>query len=113
MNGKTSIWCNCLQNHGWKLGRAVGTSEIDTYVKDRQDMIYACDWCKQDQYRIMEASVTFERLERTVNWYLENQIWLNNITQGVWIITRNSIINGQWSVFSGQFTMIHFFFKMT
>ena len=30
-----------------------------------------------------KPSVTFEQgLEKTVNWYLENQTWLNNITSG-------------------------------
>ena len=69
-----------------KLGRAVGTSEqLIAYVKDRpgHDLRYAIDASKINTELGWKPSVTFEQgLERTVNWYLENQTWLNNITSG-------------------------------
>jgi dTDP-glucose 4,6-dehydratase len=43
-------------------------------------MIYAIDASKINRIG-WKPSVTFEQgLRRTVNWYLENQTWLNNIT---------------------------------
>ena len=69
-----------------KLGRATGTSEqLIAYVKDRpgHDLRYAIDATKINKELGWKPSVTFEQgLERTVNWYLENETWLNNITSG-------------------------------
>ncbi len=69
-----------------KLGRASGTSEqLISYVKDRpgHDLRYAIDANKINKELGWKPSVTFEQgLERTVNWYLDNQTWLNNITSG-------------------------------
>ena len=69
-----------------KLSRAVGTSEqLIAYVKDRpgHDLRYAIDASKINTELGWKPSITFEQgLERTVNWYLENQTWLNNITSG-------------------------------
>lgn len=71
-----------------KLGRAEGTSEkLIAYVKDRpgHDLRYAIDASKISKELGWKPSVTFEQgLERTVNWYLENQTWLNNITSGAY-----------------------------
>ncbi|TDD75947.1 dTDP-glucose 4,6-dehydratase [Flavobacterium caseinilyticum] len=69
-----------------KLGRTEGTSEqLIAYVKDRpgHDLRYAIDASKINKELGWKPSVTFEQgLEKTVNWYLENQTWLNNITSG-------------------------------
>jgi dTDP-glucose 4,6-dehydratase len=69
-----------------KLGRPSGTSEqLIAYVKDRpgHDLRYAIDASKINKELGWKPSVTFEQgLEKTVNWYLENQTWLNNITSG-------------------------------
>jgi dTDP-glucose 4,6-dehydratase len=71
-----------------KLGRVAGTSEqLISYVKDRpgHDLRYAIDATKINTELGWKPSVTFEQgLERTVNWYLENQTWLNNITTGAY-----------------------------
>lgn len=71
-----------------KLGRASGTSEqLISYVKDRpgHDLRYAIDANKINKELGWKPSVTFEQgLERTVNWYLDNQTWLNNITSGAY-----------------------------
>ena len=69
-----------------KLGRVSGTSEgLISYVKDRpgHDLRYAIDASKINKELGWKPSVTFEQgLERTVNWYLENEVWLKNVTSG-------------------------------
>jgi len=69
-----------------KLERPEGTSEqLITYVKDRpgHDLRYAIDADKINKELGWKPSVTFEEgLERTIDWYLDNQKWLNNVTSG-------------------------------
>lgn len=69
-----------------KLGRAEGESaELITYVKDRpgHDRRYAIDANKIKNELGWEPSVTFEQgLSKTIDWYLENEEWLNNVTSG-------------------------------
>jgi dTDP-glucose 4,6-dehydratase len=69
-----------------KLSRTKGESaELITYVKDRpgHDLRYAIDAGKINKDLGWKPSVTFEQgLESTVNWYLNNQDWLNNVTSG-------------------------------
>jgi len=69
-----------------KLDRAEGTSEqLITYVKDRpgHDLRYAIDASKINKELGWKPSVTFEQgLERTIDWFLSNEEWLNNVTSG-------------------------------
>lgn len=69
-----------------KLNRKAGTSEkLITYVKDRpgHDLRYAIDASKINKELGWSPSVTFEEgLEKTVDWYLANSIWLKNVTSG-------------------------------
>lgn len=69
-----------------KLNREPGTSEkLITYVKDRpgHDLRYAIDASKINKELGWKPSVTFEEgLDKTVDWYLNNQEWLNNVTSG-------------------------------
>ena len=69
-----------------KLGRTLGESEqLITYVKDRpgHDLRYAIDASKINKELGWRPSVTFEEgLSKTVDWYLENETWLNNVTSG-------------------------------
>lgn len=69
-----------------KLGRPSGTSEqLITYVKDRpgHDLRYAIDATKIHQELGYEPSVTFEQgLSITIDWYLENEEWLQRVTSG-------------------------------
>lgn len=71
-----------------KLGREAGESaKLITYVKDRpgHDLRYAIDANKINQELGWEPSVTFEQgLEITIDWYLSNQEWLNNVTSGAY-----------------------------
>jgi len=69
-----------------RLGRAVGESEsLINYVKDRpgHDLRYAIDASKMKNELGWEPSVTFEEgLEKTIDWYLGNDAWLENVTSG-------------------------------
>jgi len=69
-----------------KLGREKGTSEqLITYVKYRpgHDLRYAIDATKLNKELGWKPSVTFEEgLSITIDWYLNNQEWLNNIING-------------------------------
>jgi dTDP-glucose 4,6-dehydratase len=69
-----------------KLGRIEGSSEkLITYVKDRSghDRRYAIDANKINKELGWKPSVIFEQgLEKTVDWYLQNENWLQNITSG-------------------------------
>jgi dTDP-glucose 4,6-dehydratase len=69
-----------------KLGREVGTSEqLITFVKDRpgHDLRYAIDANKINRELGWKPSVTFEQgLSKTIDWFLENKEWLENVTSG-------------------------------
>jgi dTDP-glucose 4,6-dehydratase len=69
-----------------KLGREPGSSEqLITFVKDRagHDQRYAIDADKINKELGWEPSLTFETgIEKTVDWYLENEVWLNGVTSG-------------------------------
>ena len=69
-----------------KLGRTPGSSEqLIQFVKDRagHDRRYAIDATKLNRDLGWKPSVTFEEgLEKTVNWYLSNEQWLENVTSG-------------------------------
>ena len=69
-----------------KLQREIGTSEkLITFVKDRagHDLRYAIDSSKLQKDLGWTPSLQFEEgLEKTVDWYLNNSEWLNNITSG-------------------------------
>jgi dTDP-glucose 4,6-dehydratase len=69
-----------------KLGRAVGSAEaLITYVTDRagHDMRYAIDASKIERELGWKPSLQFEEgLSRTIDWYLENETWLDHVTSG-------------------------------
>jgi dTDP-glucose 4,6-dehydratase len=69
-----------------RLGRNNGTSEkLITYVKDRpgHDMRYAIDSAKLTRELGWSPSLDFENgLEKTVDWYLSNQKWLERVISG-------------------------------
>lgn len=77
------LLCNIMDK---KLNRAEGSSqELITYVKDRpgHDLRYAIDATKINKELGWRPSVTFEEgLEKTINWYLSNTDWLQNVTSG-------------------------------
>lgn len=69
-----------------KLDRKDGTSEgLITFVKDRagHDLRYAIDSSKLQNELDWEPSLVFEEgLEKTVEWYLQNQEWVRNVITG-------------------------------
>jgi dTDP-glucose 4,6-dehydratase len=100
-NGKMGETYNIGGNNEWKnidvvrllcqimdkkLGREEGTSEkLITFVTDRagHDLRYAIDSLKIASELGWKPEVTFEQgLEKTVDWYLANQQWVNDIITG-------------------------------
>ncbi len=71
-----------------KLGREAGTSEkLITYVTDRagHDLRYAIDATKIQEELGWEPSLQFdEGISLTIDWYLDNQEWLENVTSGAY-----------------------------
>ncbi len=69
-----------------KLGREKGESEkLITFVKDRagHDLRYAIDATKLKNELGWLPSLQFEEgLSRTIDWYLNNTEWMNEITSG-------------------------------
>ncbi|MEA3317413.1 MAG: GDP-mannose 4,6-dehydratase, partial [Bacteroidota bacterium] len=75
--------CQILDN---KLGRKKGESEkLISFVKDRagHDMRYAIDSSKVKKELGWKPSLQFEEgIEKTIDWYLDNEKWLSNIISG-------------------------------
>ncbi len=82
-----------------KLNRAEGSSKkLITFVKDRpgHDLRYAIDSSKVKKDIGWEPTVNFEEgLERTVDWYLANSEWLNNVISGEYEKYYNSMYSGR------------------
>jgi len=71
-----------------KLGREEGTSEkLITYVTDRagHDLRYAIDSTKLQEVLGWKPSLQFEEgIEKTIDWYMQNEEWLKNVTSGAY-----------------------------
>lgn len=71
-----------------KLGRPQGTSkQLITFVKDRagHDLRYAIDSSKIQMELGWKPSLQFEEgLAKTVDWYLANTVWLENVASGTY-----------------------------
>ncbi|GIV44703.1 MAG: dTDP-glucose 4,6-dehydratase [Bacteroidia bacterium] len=69
-----------------KLNRPQGTSrKLITFVKDRagHDLRYAIDPTHLENTLGWKPSITFEDgLNQTIDWYLQNQEWVNRVTSG-------------------------------
>jgi dTDP-glucose 4,6-dehydratase len=72
-----------------KLGHPEGESQkLITFVKDRpgHDKRYAIDATKLNKELGWQPSVTFEQgLSKTIDWYLMNNSWLENVTSGAYL----------------------------
>jgi dTDP-glucose 4,6-dehydratase len=107
--GKTGETYNIGGNNEWKnidlvrllckvmdkkLNRESGTSEkLITFVKDRagHDLRYAIDSTKLQRELGWYPSVNFEQgLEITVDWYLQNEDWLKDVTSGDYLNYYNN-----------------------
>jgi dTDP-glucose 4,6-dehydratase len=71
-----------------KLGREKGTSEqLITYVTDRagHDLRYAIDATKLKEELGWMPSLQFEEgIGKTIDWYLANREWLDDVTSGAY-----------------------------
>jgi dTDP-glucose 4,6-dehydratase len=72
-----------------RLKREPGSSaKLITFVKDRagHDLRYAINSSKLQSELGWKPSLQFaEGLEKTVDWYLENQDWLDKLTSGEYL----------------------------
>lgn len=79
------------------LGRKEGESDkLITFVTDRagHDLRYAIDSRKLKNELGWEPSLQFEEgVEKTVQWYLDNQEWLNDVTSGDYQEYYNKMYN--------------------
>jgi dTDP-glucose 4,6-dehydratase len=77
------LLCNIMDK---KLGREAGESaKLISFVKDRpgHDMRYAIDAGKLNKELGWKPSLQFEEgLEKTVDWYLQNETWVRQVTSG-------------------------------
>ena len=77
------ILCDLMDT---KLGRDLGVSrKLIKFVKDRpgHDLRYAIDASKINKELNWQPSVDFkEGLNLTVDWYLQNKSWLDNVNNG-------------------------------
>ena len=76
------LLCSQIDN---KLNRSKSSEELIEYVKDRpgHDLRYAIDASKINKELGWKPSVTFEQgLSITIDWYLNNENWLKNVTSG-------------------------------
>ena len=80
-----------------KLNRNQGTSQkLMKYVKDRpgHDLRYAIDASKINKQLGWSPSVSFEEgLSKTIDWYLNNKSWLENVTSGEYLKYYNKQYN--------------------
>lgn len=85
------LLCNIMDK---KLHREPGTSEsLISFVKDRagHDQRYAIDPQRLKEELGWEPSLSFEKgLAKTVEWYLENQEWMQRVTSGAYQSYYNS-----------------------
>lgn len=77
---------------------ALGKNEsLIKYVQDRpgHDRRYAIDNTKITTELGWEPSYTFENgIKETIDWYLQNETWLNNIINGDYVKYYNEMYNG-------------------
>ena len=82
-NDLIKLLCSLMDQ---KLNKPEGSSEkLITYVKDRpgHDLRYAIDANKLNKELGWKPTVTFEQgLSKTIDWYLDNEQWMQNIVNG-------------------------------
>jgi len=83
--GLIRVLCKVMDR---KLGHPEGSSEkLITFVKDRagHDLRYAIDSSKLQRELGWQPSLQFEEgIEKTVEWYLANTAWLENVASGAY-----------------------------
>ena len=75
-----------MRKNGYCIKQRRGTSKkLITFIKDRpgHDKRYAIDASKIKNELGWEPSLQFdEGLSKTIDWYLNNKSWINNVTSG-------------------------------
>ena len=88
--------CNQMDT---KLGKPIGTSnKLITFIKNRpgHDFRYAIDATKINKELNWRPSVTFEQgLSITIDWYINNRNWLQNVINGEYQNYYNKIYTTQ------------------
>ena len=81
------------------LGRSEGGDDnLITFVTDRagHDLRYAIDSTKLQRELGWEPSLQFEEgIEKTVRWYLDNTLWLDNVTSGSYLQYYQDMYEGR------------------
>lgn len=81
------------------LGRSEGEDDnLITFVTDRagHDLRYAIDSTKLQRELGWEPSLQFEEgIEKTVRWYLDNTLWLDNVTSGSYLQYYQDMYEGR------------------
>ena len=79
------VLCDLMdKNLGHQQGQSRG---LITFVKDRpgHDLRYAIDASKIYRELVWKPQETFETgLAKTIEWYLQNEAWLDNVTSGAY-----------------------------
>ncbi len=82
-----------------KLNRVPGTSKaLISYVTDRagHDFRYAIDASKLETELGWSPSVAFDQgFEKTIDWYLENETWLEGVTSGAYQSYYSQLYDGR------------------
>lgn len=90
------VICKVMDN---RMGKPQGTAEqLITYVTDRagHDLRYAIDANKIMKELGWEPSLQFEEgIEKTIDWYLANKQWMEEITSGDYLKYYNSMYDGR------------------
>jgi dTDP-glucose 4,6-dehydratase len=90
------VICKVMDN---RMGKAEGTAEkLITYVTDRagHDLRYAIDANKIMNELGWEPSLQFEEgIEKTIDWYLANKQWMQEITSGDYMKYYDEMYEGR------------------
>lgn len=90
------VICKVMDN---RMDKPQGTAEqLITYVTDRagHDLRYAIDANKIMKELGWEPSLQFEEgIEKTIDWYLANKQWMEEITSGDYLKYYNSMYDGR------------------
>lgn len=82
-----TLICDAIDNKIGLLPGATARRSLITFVKDRlgHDRRYAIDATRIKEEIGWEPAVTFETgIDKTIDWYLSNQEWVNSIADGTY-----------------------------
>lgn len=83
-----TLVCDLLDKKLGRLSSGQPRTSLITFVKDRlgHDRRYAIDATKISEQLGWQPKMTFEEgIEKTIDWYLENRSWVDNIVNGAYL----------------------------